>query len=451
MKPHANTVARTTGFARRLNPTQAKPVRLPLGLALLLAILPWHAIAGPAADAPDLPPQAQVTTVLRTSPQVSAAGAMLEVEEARSRRLAAGTHEWTLRFSQQQRTIRTSPAGRFDEWDLNVERALRLPGKGDLDRQLGAAGIASAKVSRGDALHEASRTLLSGWFDWLREQASATQWRKQRDVLARQARVVGRRVELGDAPRLERLQADAALAQAEAQLAQAEGRVQVAAEGLRHLYPSLTLPASVPEIAPEAVGKDASQWIAAIMEHNHELGVARAESLRARIGASRTDAERRPDPTVGMRVAHEVSGNERVVGVTLSFPLPGEGRRADADAALANAEASTYREAGIQRRIEAEAAALFRRATAARTGWQSQQAAAEALARSADLSERAWQLGEGSLSDTLNARRLAHEARLAASLARLDASEARYRLLLDAHQLWALDMDDDEHGEHDHP
>ena len=26
-----------------------------------------------------------------------------------------------------------------------------------------------------------------------------------------------------------------------------------------------------------------------------------------------------------------------------------------------------------------------------------------------------------------------------------------YRLLLDAHRLWPLDMDDDEHGEHDHP
>ena len=78
-------------------------------------------------------------------------------------------------------------------------------------------------------------------------------------------------------------------------------------------------------------------------------------------------------------------------------------------------------------------------------------AAADALTRSAELSERAWQLGEGSLAETLNARRLAHEARLAARLARLDASESRYRLLLDAHQLWPLDMDDGADGDHDHP
>ena len=40
---------------------------------------------------------------------------------------------------------------------------------------------------------------------------------------------------------------------------------------------------------------------------------------------------------------------------------------------------------------------------------------------------------------------------IAARLARLDASESRYRLLLDAHQLWPLDMDDGADGDHDHP
>jgi hypothetical protein len=80
-------------------------------------------------------------------------------------------------------------------------------------------------------------------------------------------------------------------------------------------------------------------------------------------------------------------------------------------------QVSAHREAGVRRRVEAEAAALHRRARAAHAGWQSQQSAADALTRSAELSERAWQLGEGSLAETLNARRLAHEARLAARLA----------------------------------
>jgi outer membrane protein, heavy metal efflux system len=152
---------------------------------------------------------------------------------------------------------------------------------------------------------------------------------------------------------------------------------------------------------------------------------------------------------VGVHMANDRGGEERIIGLTLSIPLPGEGRRADADMAIANAQASAYREAGVLRKIEAEAAALYRRATAAHTGWQSQHLAADALGRSAELTERAWQLGEGSLSETLAARRLAHEARLAARLAQLDASEARYRLLLDAHRLWPLDKHDDD--DHDHP
>lgn len=419
--------------------------------ALLLATLPLSGHSAGPADAPDLPPQAQVIEALSSSPMVRAAGAQIEVEEARSRRLEAGPHEWTVRLSDQQRRVRPAPGERYNEWGMGLERALRLPGKAELDRQLGAAGIASAKISRGDALHEASRGLLAGWFDWLREEAAADQWRRQRDILARQASVVKRRVELGDAPRLEALQADAALAQAEAQLAQALGRSQVAAESLRRLYPALALPSGVPETAPDLVDADAARWIQAILEHNHELGVARAESARARVGASRADAERRPDPSLGVNMMRERDGEERVLGVSLSIPLPGAGRRADADAALAAVQVSAHREAGVQRRVEAEAAALHRRARAAHAGWQSQQSAADALTRSADLSERAWQLGEGSLAETLNARRLAHEARLAARLARLDASESRYRLLLDAHQLWPLDMDDGADGDHDHP
>ncbi len=419
-------------------------------LALLLATLPLHAFAQSPADAPDLPPKAQVLEALLGSPMVRAAGSQIDAEEARARRLAAGTHEWTVRLTDQQRRVRATPDGRYNEWNVGVERALRLPGKSELDRQLGAAGVAGARISRGDALHESSRALLGNWFDWRRELASAAQWRSQRDILARQSRVVKRRVELGDAPRLENLQADAALAQAEGQLAQAAGRAQVAAESLRRMYPALSLPADVPETAPVALDADTATWIRAILDHNHELGVARAESARARIGASRADAERRPDPTIGAHMARDRDGEERILGLSLSVPLSGAGRRADADAAVAVAEAASWREAGVLRRVEAEAAALHRRATAAHTGWQSQQAAADALGKSAELTERAWQLGEGTLAETLAARRLAHDARLAARLAGLDASEARYRLLLDAHQLWPVDMDD-EHGDHDHP
>ncbi len=64
---------------------------------------------------------------------------------------------------------------------------------------------------------------------------------------------------------------------------------------------------------------------------------------------------------------------------------------------------------------------------------------------------RAYALGEIGLADVLTARRLAIEARLAAITAQLEAAQARYRLLLDAHQLWplGLELDDPKNADAD--
>ena len=112
--------------------------------ALLLATLPLSGHSAGPADAPDLPPQAHVIEALSSSPMVRAAGAQIEVEEARSRRLEAGPHEWTVRLSDQQRRVRPASAGdeQFNEWNAAIERPLRLPGKGALDAELGAGGVA---------------------------------------------------------------------------------------------------------------------------------------------------------------------------------------------------------------------------------------------------------------------------------------------------------------------
>ncbi|NTV10296.1 MAG: TolC family protein [Zoogloea sp.] len=430
-------------------------LRILAGLLLASALGAEAGAAQAAAaptDAPDLPPLAQVMRALQDSPVVRAAGAQLEVQEANSRKLDAGPHEWTLRMLQQRREVRTTPQGRLNEWEVNIERGLRLPGKQELDRKLGDAGVATARVSRGDALHETSRMLLEAWFGWLRERETAAQWQQQVSLLARHAAAIHRRVELGDAPRLEATLADGALAQAQAQAGLAAARTDVAAESLLRRYPAISLPAQVSPAEPAVLEGSRDDWIEAVLAHNHELGVARSEAQRARLGARRADAERLPDPSVGVRMANERAGEERIVGLILSVPLPGEGRHASADMATAEAEAASFLEAGTLQKVRADAAALHRRTTGAYDSWQRNRTAAEALTRAAEMSERAWQLGEGSLSEVLTARRLANEASLSARLAQLDAQEARYRLLLDSHRLWPLDMDDEhDHDQHDHP
>jgi outer membrane protein TolC len=99
------------------------------------------------------------------------------------------------------------------------------------------------------------------------------------------------------------------------------------------------------------------------------------------------------------------------------------------------ADGAARREAAAQPKIGAEAVALYQSAAAV-ASWQASRHAGERLGRAADMTARAYQLGEGSLNDLLTARRLANEAQLASRLAQLDALELRYRLLLDAHRLW---------------
>lgn len=412
-------------------------------LAIFMVVAAFAGLAYAQEPTPGLPPAGLVAQALRASPAVQAAAGQVSVEEAQGRRLEAGSYEWNLRIGGQQR--RTYPANgpdqTFGEWNAAIERPVRLPGKAALDAELGAAGVSVARVAYGDAVHEAQRNLLRAWFTWLKEERSAALLAEQVDLLGRQADAVRRRQQLGDAARLEAIQAEAARAQAEAALAQARLREGAAAEALRRRFPGL--PLVVPEAIaePSPIAGDDGVWIETILAHSHELARARRETERARLAAGRLDLERRPDPTFGVHVASERGGEEHLIGAYVSIPLPGGARRAAADAAQGEAEVAHRREAAALQQVSAGAATLVRSARAAQVASQAGDAAAERLSRAANMSARAYQLGEGSLDALLTARRLANEARLNVSLLQLDALELRYRLLLDAHRLW--DADDD--------
>lgn len=416
-------------------------------LVLFALVLPALAIA---ADQPDLPPAAMVEKVFDRYPPVLAAKSGIRFEQANRDQLEAGPHETSLRLSSQQRTVRADPAQRFNEWNVGVERAFRLPGKSNLDTQLGEQGVTQAKLAYGDALHEAGRTLLKSWFVWLRERQQARQWETQAASFKEQLTIVQKRVKAGDAPKLEQLSAEAALAQAEAGQAQAKYREQSAATELLRRFPGLSLPAQVQLAEPQPVAGDAAQWRQQIVEHNHELAAARAESRRWQLQVSRAEAGQMPDPALGMHYANERGGEERVVGLSLSIPFGGRARVAATEGARAQADMATQREALVLSRLEMEAENLLNGAHAAYRSALSTREAAARIQASSDLAARAYALGEQGLAEVLLARRQALEANLSAVLAQIDASEARYRLLLDAHQLWPISSEEHE-GEHAGP
>ncbi|TCS70017.1 outer membrane protein TolC [Sulfuritortus calidifontis] len=415
-----------------------------LSLGRLLAVV-GCVLAGPAvaAQAPaDLPPAESVVRALDAHPKVQAAQARLTAAQAEGERLLAGEHEFGLSLLSQQRRVRAGPD--YQEWSVGIERGLRLPGKAGLDRAIGAKGVAEAAERLGDARHETARQLLELWYGRLLARAEVALWRQQVDVLQEQRRTTEIRVRRGDAARLDSLQAEAALAQAESELRRAEAREQIALAELVAHFPELP-PAGTASAEPVLPAEGEAHWAQRLLAHNHEILAVQRAQERLRLQAERAGAERLPDPRLGLHYARELDGRENIVGVSLSIDLPGAARQARAELYRAEAEAMAQDVAQVRRRLLAEAAGNWQRASAGVEGYQRLKAAAEAVERHAELSRRAYRLGELGLGETLLAQRAALQARLAAEQGRLEANLAIARLLLDAHSLWLAEPDEAEH------
>jgi len=421
---------------------------LVVALALYLAAGTAQAQAQERPRFADLPPNPQVAAALAASPGVVGALSAVDVERARARGLAAGSYEFTLRADLARRRV-SDPSDTYGEWGLALERPFRLPGKSQLDRQLGEQGVKVARLTAGDAVHEAGRSLLRLWFAWAKESAQLDSWRQQAVLAQDQLAAVQKRQRAGDAPKMEFNLAQAASVQAESNWIQARSREATARGALERSFPEITTPPRIVLLEPLPIENDLEYWSEQVLAHNHQLAAARAESERYSISGARMRAERRPDPTVGVRYGNEFGGSEKVAGVYLSVPIPGSARRAASEASTHQMAEAHAREAAIRRQSMVETAAALEQARAGYENWTRMRVAAEGLRRHADLVARAYQLGESALPEVLAARRMALEAELAAIGAQTEAQEARYRLLLDAHQLWPLSAGEaDDHAGH---
>jgi outer membrane protein TolC len=387
---------------------------------------------------PDLPPVSQVASALNNHLIVLNAASNLKLEQANQRRWNSGNYEFNLRAGSAQRNVANN-GQKFKEWDVALERPLRLLNKVAIDQEIGAANVARADFALGDAHHEAGRTLLHLWFAWQREQAQVTLWQKQMDIFQQQIAMVEKRVKAGDAAKLELNQAQVMTAQASVSLQQTQLRAQIASNALLREFPAIQLPDNLTPTTPQPIDRDFAYWKARILDDNHELGIARELSHVQQLLAQRSRADQIPDPTVGARYSSEVGGNEKVTGVYISIPLSITQRSATADMAAQQANIASDQLAFVQRRLENDIYNAHGQAVTSYANWQKAHEVAISVNQNATLVSKAYSLGEGSLTDSLVARRNALDASLADTLAQLDANESRYRLLLDAHKLWAFD------------
>lgn len=408
-----------------------------IALALSLYAVTTYA-AG--TNYPDLPPHDQVDAALSNHINVMNAETGVRIEEVNQRKWDSGNYEFNLRAGSSRRQI-ANTGQKLKEWDVTLERPLRLINKVLIDSDIGEEVVARANFALGDARHEAGRTLLHLWFNWQREEMQVTQWQQQVENLTQQALTTDKRLKAGDAPRMELSQANAAVAQATVSLQQAKMRAELAGNELARQFPSITLPAQLSTSEPQPIPENLEYWKQTIIGDNHELEMVQSERRIQQMLAQRSRADRIPDPTLGIRYSSEMGGNEKVTGVILSIPISFGLRSANAENAEYQAQIAGDRENAVRRRLEGDIYAAYTQAINSYQIWLQASEAAASIRQNADLVARAYSLGESSLSETLTARRLALESTLSENLMRLDANEARYRLLLDAHQLWKSDTD----------
>lgn len=386
-----------------------------------------------------LPAESAVREAVAQSPDVLTAEARRDAVLARADGIRAGTAETVVRAIGQGRQVR-DPSERHAEGQIAVERPLRLWGKAQADGQLADAAAEAGQLAVKDARHEASRQILALWFGAVRAGQARQAAQENAKAAADLAALTARRVQLGDASRLDAELAAADRARTEAALATAVAAEQTAQAELRARFPGLGHPSfSADTVLPPLPQEPPDRLRTQYIQDSHEYRLAMAEEVQAQQMAKRADLERRPDPTVGMFVTVERGGAERIMGVSVAMPIGSVHRRSAALAAAAEAEAAARRRLGSERRLGAEFDVLYGNLQGKRASAQAQMEAVTLQKSASDRATRSYRAGESGLTELLATRRSLAEALLAERLARVDLLEADSRLKLDLHRMWDFD------------
>jgi outer membrane protein TolC len=395
-------------------------------------------LAAPLAAEPGLPPEEAVAAALAEHPSVIAARASLEAARARAEAIRKGSYEFAVQGSYTRRDVNGGAA--FNEYDAQLSRPIRLPGKARLDRAIGAHGVEAAENLAEDARHEAALLLAAHWFDWLSASAQAEVDRAAVANYEAALAAITRRREMRDASQLEVDQATAALAEARRTLEQSTGLAALARARLAAQFPGLALPQQAPEVPLPAIAEARlAQLGDLVVANSHMIAAAEAESARMAALADRARADRIADPTIGLRLFSEFGGLERGAGVIVSLPLGGGHRRAVANEASAGASAARADEQLARFAVAETATADVIEARFRMASWQRARDSVAAQMASLEKLRRGQQLGEIDLADLLLGERMVHDAFRREAEARAEAMRAITKLRIDAHDLWLVD------------
>ena len=394
--------------------------------------------AAQPVNPPGLLPSEIARPLLEQDPGVAAARAGLEVARQEAAILDKSPYEWTTRATGQQRRLDSGP--RYNEWNIGVERTIRLPGKAAADRSIGKATVEESQARNGEALLQAARELMALWVDWLAAERARDLAANNLQSIQTSLTAVEKRVRAGDASKLDVSIARAELAEqrrldndAKTQAAATWSRLSTRFPGLKRQIQALP--------TPLPIGENAAFFRERILAESDELKVVQAQMRTAQSQVERARADKIPDPTLGVYTASEAGGQERIAGVMISIPIPGGARGARHAKAIAVVGVSRQELELKRRQLETEIASAITIARGAYDSLRIANEGAAAMRENATLMQRAYTLGEVELQALLLARRQATAAMNNVLQAQMTALKAYYGLLVDAHLIWDLGHD----------
>lgn len=375
---------------------------------------------------------------LARSPRWQAAQQAHRAALARADASGGNPNDWIPQASWAQRSQRAEPgqlaSSNSREWSVGLSRGVRLASKVNAAedwaqrlREWADADLAQAWLLLcREALSDAGELTLS--------QQQASLLRAHADNLATQHQGLRRRHELGDAARQDVILADAARAQADAQATLADQRARSLQSRWLARYPGLPTP---PFHAAAVAGPPASaEAIQARLSQHPQWVAAERRVLALRAQARQALSERQPDPVVGVQYGRERSGAERVLGVSLSWPIGAEVRSSQAQAQLAEAESAQAELEDLRRSLGADLDRWWAEATHSREGAQASEHALQQTELAEQALRRGQALGQVSTSEVLQMQRQLIDQRQVAAQVRVTAWLASMRWSLESGQWW---------------
>lgn len=387
-----------------------------------------------------LPPPELVEQALQQQAEVLASESQRAATESTARAVSMGSYEFETTIAPLRR--RTDRDGDFDEYEVQLSRSIRLPGKASLDREMAAKMRTVASLEHQAAVRAAGERLLELWMGWLRAAATDEVAREQEASLQTEYEALATRVRMGDAAQLDLDLFNAELAQARVTRLRSETALALARRALRAEFPQIPLPHTAPTIPlPQQLDGANDTLSARIMEASLTVQAKEADAARQSVSAARARADRIADPTLGVRFLDESNGEERSVGLVVTVPFGGGYRRQLAAAEHASARAAQQLAQAVRRDAQREADTQVAYARDSFLQWAAQRTARTAMDTAAGRVHRAWELGQTGLVDRLLAERRARETAYQELAVRADVHEAQLRVRLAIGELWRFATD----------